>query len=294
MKKEMIYRRTGWTKALFVIVFIIFAVLTVTYLYPLIWVLMNSFKQQSEYINNITGFPKNPGFTAYAEAFAEEVSGHKGATLMSMFGMTIAVATVGTIITVLTSSQAAYILAKFNFRGAKFMYAVVIFAYVCPIVGTLPAQMQFMKTLGFMKNSFAEYVGVIFLYSGGFGFNFILLHAYYKNLSKSYAEAAYIDGANDFQIYTHIILPLSKGSLVAVFIIQFIGLWNDYTTPAIFLKDAPTLAVGVSLMTKTLENNSNFPELFAVMVIVLLPIILIFSVFSKTIIENTTVGGLKG
>lgn len=289
-KREMLYRRHGWTKVLFVVMFIIFLVFSVTYIYPLAWVLVNSLKDNGEFFRgNVAGLPWPVTFQNYATAFSTRDK-TTGFNLFGMFGMTVAVSLVGTLVTVLTSSQAAYVLAKYRFRGAKLIYAIAIFAYICPVVGTLPAQVKFMDTLG-LNDTF---IGVIFLYSGGFGFNFILLHAFYKNLSWSYAEAAYIDGASDFQIYTQVMLPLSKGSLTAVFIIQLIGLWNDYTTPAIFLKSAPTLAVGINELTTTLKNGSQYTTMFAAMVVVLAPIILIFSLFSKIIMENTTVGGLKG
>ena len=128
-------------------------------------------------------------------------------------------------------------------------------------------------------------IGVIFLYSGGFGTNFLLLYSFFKNLSWTYVEAAKIDGASDFRIFVQIVLPMAKGPMIAVGVLSLIGLWNDYLTPSIYLSKQPTISYGIYIM-QTL--------FFAMILLTIIPILLIFILFNKTIMENTTVGGLKG
>lgn len=137
-------------------------------------------------------------------------------------------------------------------------------------------------------------IGCIFIYSGGFGMNFMLLYSFFKNLSWTYVEAAKIDGAGDFKIFFRIIMPLAKGPIVAVTVMQLIGLWNDYLTPSIFLPEKPTLAYGLRALTEKMYQNSNYTLLFATIIVTMLPIIILFCCFSKTIMENTSIGGLKG
>ena len=108
-------------------------------------------------------------------------------------------------------------------------------------------------------------------------------------------EAAKIDGASDFRIFVQIILPMAKGPMVAVTILTLIGLWNDYLTPSIYLPKQPTIAYGIYLMQSTMvETKGQYPLFFATIVLTMIPIILIFVLFNKTIMENTSVGGLKG
>ena len=89
-------------------------------------------------------------------------------------------------------------------------------------------------------------------------------------------------------------LPMARPALIAVGVIHAIGLWNDYLTPSIYLPNTPTLAVGVNLLLSELRGRSADPEMFATMIIALIPILVVFICFQKTIMENTVAGGLKG
>ena len=211
-------------------------------------------------------------------------------TIIEMLGMTILIAGLGTLVTVFTSTAAAYVVAKYKFFGRNIIFGVVIFSLIVPIVGSLPSQMQVMRDLLHLDGTV---IGCIFIYSGGFGANFLLLYSFFKNLSWTYVEAARVDGANDFVIFFRIIVPMARGPIIAISIIQLIGLWNDYQTPSIYLKDYPTLAVGLQFLFTKMESQS-YPMMFATIILAILPILIIFTAFSKTIMENTSVGGLKG
>lgn len=280
-------RRSPLQKAVFVIIFIVFAIYAFTMIFPFIWLILNSFKTGSDFFSSgrsSFAFPAELTGGNYAAAF-------KQYNFALMFLRSLLLAGGGTLLTLITSSMAAYTVAKYKFPGRSVIYAIVIFALIVPVVGTLPAQYALMKALG-LSNSF---VGVLLIYSGGFGFNFLLLYSYFKNLSWGYAEAALVDGAGDFRVFFQIMIPLSRPALVAVGIIQFIGLWNDYQSPYLYWKSKPTLAVGLQdLYVQFKDQSTKLPILFAAIVLALLPIVIIFCVFSKTIMENTVVGGLKG
>ena len=212
-----------------------------------------------------------------------------GQTVGSMILMSFVVTILGTAINIFFSACTAYVLAKYRFPGRNLIYAIAIFTMIVPIVGTLPSQIKMMDT--FFPNK--SILGVLFLYSGCFGFNFILLYSSFSSVSNSYIEAASVDGASRIKTFFTVILPQVKGSLIACSVLQAIGLWNDYTTPMLFLPDdKQTLAVGLySLQT---EFNADYPKLFASMLIAVLPILIIYMIFQKKIIESTNAGGLKG
>jgi len=292
LKHDILYRRSGWTKSLFIIMFIIFTLFTISFLFPFAWVLMNSFKPHSQFATDFMGLPEQWTLQNYLDAFTYRNPATRNFTIFQMLGMSLIVAGGGTIVTVFTSSSAAYVVAKYRFPGRNLIFSVVVFSLIIPIVGALPSQIQLMRALGLTDTI----IGCIFLYSGGFGMNFLLLYSYFKNLSWTYVEAARIDGASDFRIFFKIIIPMAKGPIIAISIIQLIGLWNDYLTPSIYLPRKPTIAVGLKYLTDSLIGGANqrFTMLFATIVFVIIPIITLFSVFSKTIMENTSVGGLKG
>lgn len=287
---DVLFKRKGATKVLFIFMFVILTIFVVSFLFPFAWILMNSFKQTSEFGLNMMGWPKQFTFQNFIDAFTFKDSTTQNKTIIEMLGMTILIAGVGTIVTVFTSTCAAYVVAKYKFFGRNVIFTVVIFSLIVPIVGSLPSQMQMMKNVLHLNNTV---IGCIFIYSGGFGANFLLLYSFFKNLSWTYVEAAKVDGANDFVIFFRIIIPMAKGPIIAISIIQLIGLWNDYQTPSIYLPKYPTLAVGLQFLFNKMEMLS-YPMMFATIIIAILPILILFAAFSKTIMENTSVGGLKG
>lgn len=289
-KHDILYKRTGVEKALFVIMFVIFILFALSFIFPFLWVLMNSFKPKGEFATNFMGLPSTWTFANYSQAFSIKES-QSGYTVFQMLGMSVLIAGGGTLITVFTSSSAAYVVAKYKFPGRNFIFSVVIFSMIIPVVGALPSQIQLMTKLGLN----GSVLGPIFIYSGAFGANFLLLYSFFKNLSWTYVEAAKVDGASDFRIFFKIIVPMAKGPIIAVSIIQLIGLWNDYLTPSIYLPKQPTIAVGLKYISDALiDARGEYTVLFATIILTLLPIILLFVSFSKTIMENTSVGGLKG
>lgn len=287
---DILYRRNLSEKILFIVVFIIFLLFALSFIYPFLWVLMNAFKPKAEYAGNFNGLPETWTFQNFLDAFTYQTRATYNFTVFQMMGMSVIIAGIGTIVTVFTSSSAAYVVAKYKFPGRNLIFSVVIFSLIVPIVGALPSQIQLMRNLHLTDTV----IGCIFLYSGGFGMNFLLLYSFFKNLSWTYVEAAKIDGANDFTIFFRIIIPMAKGPIIAISIIQLIGLWNDYLTPSIYLSKQPTIAVGLKYLSDTMVQQGNYTLLFATIILTLIPILLVFCMFSKTIMENTSVGGLKG
>ena len=268
------------------IVFTIFVAYAVSLLTPFVWMLITSFKSVGEFnAGNIFGLPKDMKFDNIIQVLKYEIEGQ---SILSMLGMSILTTVLGTVISVGLSAISAYCVAKYRFPGRKIILGAAIFTMIVPIVGTLPAQVKMMDTLGINDSIF----GVLFLYSGCFGFNFIMLHSSFETISWGYAEAAQMDGANRFQILFRVMIPLAKGPIIAVCILQAIILWNDYSTPFLFMNSLKTLAVGLnSLQT---EMQEQYPLIFSAVMVAVIPIVILFACFQKTIIKNTVAGGLKG
>ncbi len=289
-KYDVLYKRYKGEKVLFIIMFIIFVLFAVSFIFPFMWLCMNAFKEQGEFAKDFMSLPSTWVWDNFINAFTFKNTATKNFNVFQMMGMSIIIAGLGTIVTVFTSSCAAYVVAKYKFPGRNLIFSVVMFSLIVPIVGSLPSQIQMMDWLN-LDNTV---IGCIFLYSGGFGMNFLLLYSFFKNLSWTYVEAARIDGASDFKIFFRIIIPMAKGPIIAISIIQLIGLWNDYLTPSIYLPNKPTIAVGLKYLSDTMIQQGNYTLLFATIIIAMIPIITLFCCFSKTIMENTSVGGLKG
>lgn len=271
------------------IVFAVFALYSASLLFPFLWMLLNSFKTGEDFMSgNIFGWPEQFYGLNFVEVMTYEVEGQ---TVWSMLLNSVIITILGTALNVFLSACAAYCVAKFKFPGRRLLFGLAIFTMVVPIVGTLPSQVVMMQAFGIDDSV----IGVLFLYSGCFGFNFILLYSAFKNISWSYAEAASLDGAGRFKTFFKVMLPMAKGPITACAILQAIVYWNDYSTPFLFMPSRMTLAVGLQKLQHELGGTSgNYPMVFSSMIIALVPILILYTVFQKKIIENTNAGGLKG
>ncbi len=270
--------------ALFGVTFFIYSL---SLIFPFLWTLYNSLKDNREFFaeGGVWSFPKKWMFTNYVNVWKEY-------DLVIYFLNSIKLTTIGTLISILNSAMAAYVVAKYKFKGRNFIYGTVISVMLIPGIGSLAALYKFMNQTGLYNT----HLGIILLYSGGLGIGFLILHGFFQGISWSYAEAAFVDGATDWQVFSKVMLPQAKPALGAVAIIQGISLWNDYFTPYMFLQDNNKFTLGVGLRQIVLEQSyaADWTKMFAAMIIATIPIIIIYAIFQNTLIENTVAGGLKG
>ena len=292
MNQVAIKKKNPILKIGVIIAFIVFLLYALSLLFPFVWLAINSLRSVSEWGNLVTfeDHAKPLGSLEFSNYLTILTYDFNGDNILSMVGWSVVLTVLGTVINVFFSACAAYVMAKYEFKGKKIIYALAIFAMVVPIVGTLPAQVKFMEFLH-LDDSF---LGVLFLYSGAFGFNFILLNASFESVSWSYAEAAQMDGAGHFGIFFKVMIPMCRGPIISCCILQAITLWNDYSTPYLFMNSHKTLAVGLQDIQFAYSESPEKPLVFAAMIISILPVVILFACFQKKIIENTVAGGLKG
>lgn len=289
MKSHRFYSTPA--KIILWVIFVIFSVYAFTLIFPFAWMFVNSFKTNQEFFTNVWALPQSFSFRNYTSVLGYNMQTSSGTfNITHMFLLSVGITLAATVINTLLSTMAAYVIARYKFKGRNLLYSVALFTLIMPIVGTLPAQFRLMQNLG-LYNSV---IGILVLYSGSFGFTFFIMHGYFKNISPTYAEAAFVDGASDFQVFLRIMLPMAKPIMISLAIIYGIGIWNDYITPSIYLKNYPTLAVGIRYLTQTMVSTGAYAEMFATMIISIVPILAIFIAFRNTIMENMVAGGLKG
>ena len=272
-------------KVIFAVVSVLCFLYMLTLIFPFLWMLLNSFKTNMDFFQDIWNIPEKPLLSNYVNVWDQM-------NLLVYFLNSIKLTLLGTMASVITASMAAYVIAKYPFRMSKLLYSMAIVVMLIPSIGTIAALYKFMIA----TNLFNTHLGLILLYSGGFGFNFVLLYGFFKSISWSYAEAGFVDGATDWQVFTRIMLPQARPGIIAIAIIQGINVWNDYFNPYMFLqdKDKMTLAVGIYNLVQEQSYAADWPKLFAAMIISTVPVIIVYAIFSNTIIENTVAGGLKG
>ncbi len=284
------------------VVFVIFFVYAVTLIWPFIWMFLNAGKTQMEYFYNKLSLAKDYNWSNFSEAlFGVYVTAGSGTAthrvkVIEMFWNSIYLTVLLTFLEVFVSTCAAYVMTYFRFPGRKLIYAIVVFTMVVPLVGTLPVCYDF-----FARSHLLNTIpGMILLCVNGLGFSFLILYGGFQNLSWSYAEAASLDGAGPFRTYFSIMLPLMRPAIVSIAVVTAIGFWNDYTTPAVYYPDHPTLAYGINTLLNDVKRassgdyGSNYPLMYACILVAVVPIVIFFACFQKTIMKNMSVGGLKG
>lgn len=268
------------------IVFVVFVLYAITLIYPFVMMFYNSFKQSNEFFKNIWSIPKNPTSENYKEIFGIKFM---KTGIIGMFKNSVILVTIGVGIGILLSCMTSYIIAKYPFKGSKFVYSLVVVCMMIPTTGSLSATYNLL----FKTKLLNKFIGN-FLMQGGFGGVFLYLYAYFKSVSWTYAESAFIDGAGHARVFFQIMLPQVMGGVMAFFLISFISAWNDYFTQYLFLRAKPTIAVGLQMIVSKYQRQNDWPKIFAGSTIVIIPTLVFFAIFSRKIMENTSVGGIKG
>lgn len=188
-----------------------------------------------------------------------------------------------------------YLCSKYRYKFSNFLYSLVVVIMVIPIVGAAPSMIELMKTTGM----FDTYLGMIFQKINFTGMYFLVFYAYYLGLSDAYIEAAEIDGASQIRVFTTIIIPLASKMFWTIFILDFITMWNDYTTALMYFPTHPTVSYAIYRMVGTTEGEARDPEqqgppaYIAGCMILALPMIILFVFMSDRIMGNVSMGGLK-
>ena len=280
-----------------IILYVIVAVYCLSMVYVLLFGLINSLKDSTdfEWLNPF-GFPhKEFGwkFDNYSKVLKEfKVSsmsmGGEEVGFMGMFVNSLLYAVFMSLFSMATQIMVAYAIAKYDFRLKPLLYGVAVIVMLLPIIGSLASEVQMADTFNFRNNL----LGICLMKCKYAGLYFLVFYATFRSVSWTYAEAAQIDGAGHLKIFIEIMLPLIKSTVFAVFILLFIEFWNDYYTPMIFLPQSPTMSYGLFVFQT--DNRASQPIQLAACLLTCLPILVLFVVFKNKIMGNVTMGGLKG
>ncbi len=286
-------KRGKTERIVFGIVFIILFVYTLFILYHFFFALQLATKDNSVEFslhfseNKLATWSKNLNFGNFKEAlFSLEVNGNS--YLMLTFN-SLWFAVGSQILSLFFTSCTTYVVCKYSFVGRNFLYNLVIFTMLLPIIGTLPSAYRIYKSINIINSP-----GILLTACGGFGGNFLILYAFYKGISWEYAEAAFIDGANDLTVYLKIMMPMAMPAMSVLFITGFIGSWNEYMNVSIFLPELPTLSYALYVYESNMKYLANQPVYFAGVLIAAVPCLVLFVVFQNSIMQTVYLGGIKG
>lgn len=293
-ESSILYQRSKGEKVLFGIVFVLFFLYAASLIFPLLWLLINSLQDRTIYevnlaLGNAFEFPSALHWENYSYAFTQ--LSYNDANIFMMFFNSIWYTLAYTLGGVLMSAFTGYALAKYRFKLRGFMYGVIIFTMTIPTVGTTGALFNLVYNVLHIYDS---PLYVILKHLCGTGLNFLVLYGFFRNVSWSYAEAAFMDGAGHARVFFSIMLPQALPAIVTLSIVSGIAAWNDYMDVLMYLPSFPTIASGMYGVSRTLPRQGYSTVYFAALVISMLPILILFTCFSNVIMKNFAVGGLKG
>ena len=275
-------------RIILIVMFAIFLVYGFSLVFPLIWAFYNSFKHPVEYDQNSFALPSKWIFDNYEKVFT--VVETNGTNIFTSLINSIWMSALSTFLGLLASCLTAYVVAKYKFKGAGIIYTIAIFIQIIPLVGSITGTYDLLwGTLEIADNPFLSWP----IWFGGFGFSFLILFSAFRSVSWSYAESAFIDGAGHFITFIKVMLPAVKPILASLFVVTFMGAWNDYMTAYLYMPSYAPLSLAVYLLQSD-ATRIAYPVYLAVIVISVVPIIALFISFQKLIMENTSIGGLKG
>jgi multiple sugar transport system permease protein len=271
-----------------VLSYAVLILLTVVFVAPLLWMLSTSFKTNVE----ATQLPPNwipEEFTteeSYSKIFK---TGESQTPVLRWFLNSMVAASVHTILVLVTASMAAYALARMNFPGRKVLFATIIATLFIPQFVFLMPNYLIVDTLGWLDTLLAVIVPGA---AGAFGVFF--LRQFFLSMPHELEEAALIDGASRLQIFLRIILPLSKAPLATLAVLSFLTNWNDFLWPlyVLFSPKSLTLQPGLSILQNA--YTTDYAVIMAGGVVASIPVLLVFVLAQKYVIQGVSRSGLKG
>ena len=288
MEKNTSKKPFGFSK---LIVYICLILLAITIIVPVAWVFLASVKQNKEFYGNPWTLPEKLYFQNFVDAWTKADMGSY--ILNSVIVTALAIAML-----IAVALPAAYVLSRFKFRTCKFwnlLFMAGLFInvsyIVVPIFLMLSGANRMLGVEFFLDNRFI--LSLVYA-SSSLSFSIYLLSGYFKTLPKGYEEAAYIDGCGYFKTMVKIMIPMAKPSIITVILFQFLSFWNEYIIAFTLMDENSTLAVGLKNLMAVERTATNYGIMYAGLVIVMIPVLILYVCVQKQLTKGMTLGGLKG
>jgi ABC-type glycerol-3-phosphate transport system permease component len=278
-------RRRNFLRAL--PAYILLGLFSLSAIATLVWALIMSLRPNVElFTYGAFALPKVWAWKNYLDAVNEMRVG-------AYFLNTLFYSVGGTVGAVLLAACTAYVLARVKFPGRNILYYLFLVSMMIPGFLAMAPRYFLMKDFNLVDT-----YTVIFLLAwvGGLSFNMFLLINFFETLPQELEEAAFIDGANAWQIFWRVMFPLARPGIATVAIFTFMGQWNEFMNPLIYLRDPSKypLALGLQILSFSATYSANHTKLFAGMIIFMIPILIMYLILKDRITEGLTIGAIKG
>lgn len=243
---------------------------------------LSSFKTKADLITNTMGFP-----SAFVLDNFRIVLGEDG--FLTYLLNSVILVSLSILFMIALSSSVAYGISMFRFKGRDFIQTYFLVGLMFPIqLGILPL-FVIMNKLKLTNNL----LGLAMVYAANMSFSVVVFSKFFNGFQHALLEAAVIDGANPLQVFTRVVLPISKPVIFTVGLINFVMVWNDFYMPLVFLTKSSLRTLTLGIYAYTADFLANWNKVFAGVTVALLPIIIIYFFFSEQIVSGLTSGSVK-
>ena len=264
---------------------IVVSLIAVLFVVPLVWMVLSSLKTAPEvFARPFHWLPARVQWQNYATVWMNEE-----ASMLRAFANTLYIALFSIIGQMFISSLAAYSFAKINFKGKQVVFMLFLSSMMVPSQLTIIPRFMLFKTIGLYNNLWAIILPAFFGATSIF-----MLRQFYMGLPNDLIEAAKIDGAGHLRIFLRIMLPLTKAALMSLIILAFIGSWNEYMAPLIFLVKKELYTVSQNIQWYMLDEFKEHNLTMAAATSAIVPVVILFIVGQKYFVEGIATSGVKG
>ena len=251
---------------------------------PFVWMLLGTFKTQPDFLKTTpTVFPERWTLDNFSRLFSKQ-------DFVRYFANSAGIAVVVTAANLLFCSMAGYALAKLKFAGHRPRLGLMLATLMVPGAVTLVPLFVLMSKLGLVNS----YAAVILPFAAG-AFGVFLMRQFMFSIPDDLIDAARIDGAGEWRIFTRIVMPLLKPALAALAVFQFLATWNNFLWPLVALTDQSKYTLPVALATFAIgQNKADYGLLMAGSVVLVLPVIVLFIALQRHFTQSIAMTGLKG
>jgi N-acetylglucosamine transport system permease protein len=286
-------RRSGGETGMSLFAHSMLLVWSVLVIVPFAWALVASVKSTAEIFGEQwPPWPKDLQWENFSKAWEYGVGDYLLNSVIVVTGSVIG--------TMLLGSMVAYVLARYEFRGNRFIYYLFaagmmfpVFLAIVPlffVVRNLPAVIGGMPGQGMLST----YQGLILVYIAySLPFTTFFMHAFFRTLPTSIAEAALVDGATHTGVFFRVMLPMAKPGLLSVGIFNVLGQWNQFVLPSFLSTQKPVLSQGIATMLSSMRYRNDWGALFAALAIAMVPVIIVYLIFYRQIQAGLTSATLK-
>ena len=275
-----------------VLIYIVLIAWSLTTIYPLIWIIQNSFKAKDQILSNSFSLPLGDLFTLanYRTAFER-------LNIFSAYRNSILISGTVAVVVILLAGFASFAMVRYDFKGKKALHSLIIAGMMFPVFSTIIPVFQMLNSWH-MVNTDHLWLSLLSValpqIAGNLSFAIVVLSGYIQSLPIDLEEAAYLEGCSVYQIFFKVVMPLTKPSFATVGIFSFLWSYNDLFTQMFLLRLPEHRAITRLLNELTSQEGTNYGLMAAAVALVVIPVIIVYLLLQKQIIKGMTAGAIKG